>query len=69
MLHLKLATDPRWVNLAKMKLEDILSDHAYCEQKAASSCISLVQTYADNLEIVEEVSPIVIEEWGTFGKF
>ena len=52
-----------------MKLEDILSDHAYCEQKAASSCISLVQTYADNLEIVEEVSPIVIEEWGTFGKF
>lgn len=66
MLHLKLATDPRWVNLAEMKLEDILSDHAYCEQKAASSCISLVQTYADNPEIVEEVSPIVIEEWGHF---
>ncbi|MEY2898169.1 MAG: tRNA-hydroxylase [Bacteroidota bacterium] len=66
MLHLKLATDPRWVDLAKMKLEDILTDHAYCEQKAASSCISLVQTYADNAEIVEEVSPIVTEEWGHF---
>lgn len=66
MLHLKLATDPRWVDLAKIKLEDILTDHAYCEQKAASSCISLVQTYADITEIVEEVSPIVTEEWGHF---
>lgn len=66
MLHLKLATDPRWVNLAEIKIEDILTDHAFCEQKAASSCISLIQHYSDIPEIVEEVSPIVTEEWGHF---
>lgn len=66
MLHLKLATDPRWVNLAEIKIEDILTDHAFCEQKAASSCISLIQLYSDIPEIVEEVSPIVTEEWGHF---
>lgn len=66
MLHLKLATDPRWVNLTEISLEAILSDHAYCEQKAASSCISLVQLFADIPEIVEEISPIVTEEWGHF---
>ena len=43
MLGLKLPTDPRWVNLAEMDLEEILTDHAYCEQKAATSCISLIR--------------------------
>lgn len=66
MLGLKLPTDPRWVNLAEMSLEDILTDHAYCEQKAATSCISLIQSYPDKLKLVEEVSPIVTEEWGHF---
>ena len=45
MLGLKLPTDPRWVNLAEMDLEEILTDHAYCEQKAAVSCISLISQY------------------------
>ena len=66
MLGLKLATDPRWVNLAEKSLEDILTDHAYCEQKAASTCISLIQRYPDREELVEKVSPIVTEEWGHF---
>jgi len=66
MLGLKLPTDPRWVNLAEMSLEDILSDHAYCEQKAATSCISLIQSYPDKKELVESVSPVVTEEWGHF---
>ena len=66
MLGLKLPTDPRWVNLAEITLEDILTDHAYCEQKAATSCISLIQSYPDKVEMVEALAPIVTEEWGHF---
>ena len=66
ILGLHLPTDPRWVNLAGMQLEEILTDHAYCEQKAATSCISLIQRYPDRVEMVEQLSPIVTEEWGHF---
>ena len=66
MLGLKLPTDPRWVNLAEKSLEEILTDHAYCEQKAASSCISLIQQFPDKVELVEKLAPIVTEEWGHF---
>ena len=66
MLGLKLPTDPRWANLAEMSLEEILTDHAYCEQKAATFCISLIQLYPDKRELVEQVSPVVTEEWGHF---
>lgn len=66
ILGLQLPTDPRWVNLAEMQLEEILTDHAYCEQKAATTCISLIQRYPDKVEMVEELAPIVTEEWGHF---
>ena len=66
MLGLQLATDPRWVNLAEKSLEEILTDHAYCEQKAATSCISLIQSYPDKEEMVAALAPIVTEEWGHF---
>lgn len=66
MLGLQLATDPRWVNLAEKSLEEILTDHAYCEQKAATSCISLIQSYPDKDEMVAALAPIVTEEWGHF---
>ena len=66
MLGLKLPTDPRWVNLAEKSLEEILTDHAYCEQKAATSCITLIQGYPDKEEMVRELAPIVTEEWGHF---
>jgi len=66
ILGLQLPTDPRWVNLAEMQLEEILTDHAYCEQKAATTCISLIQRYPDRVEMVEELAPIVTEEWGHF---
>lgn len=66
MLGLKLPTDPRWVNLAEMDLEEILTDHAYCEQKAAVSCISLIQQYPERKEMVKALAPIVTEEWGHF---
>lgn len=66
ILGLKLPTDPRWVSLAEISLEDILTDHAYCEQKAALTCISLIQRYSDREKMVIELSPIVTEEWGHF---
>ena len=66
ILGLKLPTDPRWVDLAGKSLEEILTDHAYCEQKAATSCITLIQHYSDEEKLVNELSPIVTEEWGHF---
>src|SRR5690606_8566656 len=66
MLGLKLPTDPRWVNLAEMSLEEILTDHAYCEQKATTSCITLIQAYPEKEELVAGLAPIVTEEWGHF---
>lgn len=67
-LGLNLATDPRWVNIAEMDLHEILVDHAWCEQKAATSCISLIVRFSEFPEIVSEISPIVAEEWGHFRK-
>jgi tRNA-(ms[2]io[6]A)-hydroxylase len=66
ILGLKLVTDPRWVDLASISLEEILTDHAWCEQKAANSCISLIQKYNDKEKLVNDLSPIVTEEWGHF---
>ena len=66
ILGLKLPTDPRWVNLAEKSLEEILTDHAFCEQKAATTCISIIQRYAEKEKLVDELAPIVTEEWGHF---
>lgn len=66
ILGLQLPTDPRWVNLAAKSLQEILTDHAYCEQKAATSCISLIQKYSDREKLITELSPVVTEEWGHF---
>ena len=66
ILGLQLITDPRWVNIAALSLQEILTDHAWCEQKAANSCISLIQKYNDKEELVNELAPIVTEEWGHF---
>ena len=66
ILGLQLPSDPRWVNLAELQLEEILTDHAYCEQKAATTCITLIQRYSDKTKLVNELSPIVTEEWGHF---
>ncbi len=66
MLHLQLPTDPRWTELAQESIEAILTDHAYCEQKAASSCISLIITYNHLPKLVDTLSPIVAEEWSHF---
>lgn len=66
ILGLQLPSDPRWVNLAEINLAAILTDHAYCEQKAASTCISLITKNPEKELLVQELSPIVTEEWGHF---
>lgn len=66
MLGLQLPTDPRWVRIAEKDLEEILTDHAYCEQKAAMSCISIISRYPEYTKLVDELAPIVTEEWGHF---
>jgi len=68
MLGLKLATDPRWVNIAEKQIDEILTDHAYCEQKAASTGISLIVRFPEKTDVVEEVTAVVAEEWGHFRK-
>ena len=65
-LGLELPTDPRWTDIASLQIGDVLIDHAYCEQKAASSCISLIVHYPDKALLVETLTPIVAEEWGHF---
>lgn len=66
VLGLELPTDPRWVNIAEMNIREILVDHAYCEQKAASTCISLIVQYAGYDKLVEMLTPVVAEEWSHF---
>lgn len=65
-LGLQLPTDPRWADIAAMNIEDILVDHAYCEQKAATSCISLIVQYPEKEELVDVMTPVVAEEWSHF---
>ncbi|QOI98586.1 MAG: tRNA-(ms[2]io[6]A)-hydroxylase [Flammeovirgaceae bacterium] len=65
-LGLELPTDPRWADMAGKNIHDVLVDHAYCEQKAASSCISLIVQYPDKEKLVEVLTPVVAEEWNHF---
>jgi tRNA-(ms[2]io[6]A)-hydroxylase len=65
-LGLRLPTDPRWVNIAEMNLADILIDHAFCEQKAATQCITLIVKYPEFDFLVETLTPVVSEEWTHF---
>ncbi|HHP7242360.1 MAG TPA: tRNA-(ms[2]io[6]A)-hydroxylase [Cyclobacteriaceae bacterium] len=66
VLGLNLPTDPRWADIANLKIEEILVDHAYCEQKAASSCISLIVQYPEKDDLVNTLTPVVAEEWEHF---
>jgi tRNA-(ms[2]io[6]A)-hydroxylase len=66
MLGLKLPTDPRWVNIVAKNIDEILTDHAYCEQKAASTAISLIIGYPDYTELVAEMTLLAQEEMSHF---
>ncbi|NNE54971.1 MAG: tRNA-(ms[2]io[6]A)-hydroxylase [Flavobacteriales bacterium] len=66
MLGLKLPTDPRWVNVVEKNIEEILTDHAWCEQKAASNAISLLVRFPDYPDLVEEMTRVSLEEMSHF---
>tara|TARA_R110000868_G_scaffold81443_5_gene230499 strand:+ start:94 stop:675 length:582 start_codon:yes stop_codon:yes gene_type:complete len=66
MLGLKLPTDPRWVNIVEKDIDEILTDHAYCEQKAAATAISLIVSFPEYTELVQEMISLVREEMGHF---
>jgi tRNA-(ms[2]io[6]A)-hydroxylase len=66
MLGLKLPTDPRWVNIVEKNIEEILTDHAFCEQKAASTAISLIVSFPEYSELVQEMTALVKEEISHF---
>lgn len=66
MLGLKLPTDPRWVNIAEKNIAEILTDHAYCEQKAASTAISLIVSFPEYTELVQEMILLAQEEMSHF---
>jgi tRNA 2-(methylsulfanyl)-N6-isopentenyladenosine37 hydroxylase len=65
-LGLELPTDPRWADIAGKNIQEILVDHAYCEQKAASSCISLIMLFPEKDKLVDVLTPVVAEEWSHF---
>jgi tRNA-(ms[2]io[6]A)-hydroxylase len=66
MLGLKLPTDPRWVNIVEKNIDEILTDHAYCEQKAASTAISLIVSFPEYTELIQEMIALSREEMGHF---
>lgn len=66
MLGLKLPTDPRWVNIVEKNIDEILTDHAYCEQKAASTAISLIIGFPEYSDLVREMIALSREEMGHF---
>src|SRR5690606_24123481 len=66
MLGLQLPTDPRWVKIVEKNIEEILTDHAFCEQKAASTAISLIVSFPEYTELVEEMIALVKEEISHF---
>jgi tRNA-(ms[2]io[6]A)-hydroxylase len=66
VLGLVMATDPRWTNIAEKNIREILIDHAYCEQKAASACISLIIQFPEKEKMVKILTSVVAEEWEHF---
>ena len=66
MLGLKLATDPRWVNIVESNIEEILTDHAWCEQKAATNAISIIVNNSEKPELVSEMIKLAQEEMEHF---
>lgn len=66
MLGLKLETDPNWVNIAEKNIEEVLTDHAWCEQKAATNAISIVIGYPYHTDLVDELLSLSKEELSHF---
>ncbi len=68
MLGLKLPTDPRWVNIVETNIDEILTDHAFCEQKAATNAISLIVFAPEYPDLVEQMIALAQEELDHFNQ-
>ena len=66
MLGLKLATDPRWANICETNIEEVLTDHAWCEQKAASNAISIIAQNPEHVDLVTDLLALAKEELAHF---
>jgi len=66
MLGLQFETGTTWAEIAKDDLQQILTDHAFLEQKAASNAVSIIINYSEETELVKEMSNIAIEEMQHF---
>ena len=66
MLGLKLETDPRWIDVANKNIKQVLIDHAFCEQKAASNAISIIVQFPQYVDLVKDMTSICIEEMEHF---
>ena len=66
MLGLKLATDPRWVDIVESNISEILTDHAYCEQKATSNAIYLIVNFPEHTDLVTDMVKLAQEELSHF---
>ena len=62
MLGLKLTTDPRWVNIVEENIEEILTDHAWCEQKAATNAITIISLNSEHTDLVTDLLSLAQEE-------
>jgi tRNA-(ms[2]io[6]A)-hydroxylase len=62
VLRLKLPTDPRWVNIVEQNIEDILTDHAWCEQKAATNAITIITINSEFPDLVTDMLALAKEE-------
>lgn len=68
MLGLKLLTDPRWANIAESNLEEILTDHAWCEQKAAANALYMITNNSEHIDLVQKLAEIAMEEMDHFNQ-
>jgi tRNA-(ms[2]io[6]A)-hydroxylase len=62
VLRLKLPTDPRWVNIVEKNIEEILTDHAWCEQKAATNAITIITNNSEHQDLVKDLLALAKEE-------
>lgn len=62
VLRLQLPTDPRWVNIVEKNIEEILTDHAWCEQKAATNAITIITNNPEHQDLVQDLLALVKEE-------
>jgi tRNA-(ms[2]io[6]A)-hydroxylase len=62
MLGLKMATDPRWITIAEKNIQEVLTDHAFCEQKAATNAITIVVQFPEYTDLVDAMIDLAREE-------